>query len=106
MSKKRTPREQSDKENNVLEFGNQDTEKKYDLSRLKVPDDHYVVRHFGTVKLANGQDMEDPTSSRLQVYDKQTFNALSHQKVKDGTQSKSQFESLGINVQVLHDPAK
>lgn len=86
------------------EFGNKDTDQKYDLSKLTIPDDHYVVRHFMNITLANGQQVEDPTTTRLQVYDKETFDNLSKQKVKDGKQIGSQFENLGINVHVLHDP--
>jgi hypothetical protein len=87
-------------------FGNQDKEKKYDLSKLKVPEDHYVVRHFSSVELANGQKMEDPSTNRFQVYDKETFENLSRQPIKDGKQVASQFNSLGLNVDILHDPTK
>lgn len=114
MSKKLTPKQQSSQgqeteqeqtpKGNSLEFGNLDTDQKHSITKLKVPANHYVVRHFGTVKLANGQDMEDPTSSRLQVYDIRTFDAMSKQSTKDGKQQLSQFEKLGLNVDVLHDP--
>jgi hypothetical protein len=93
-----------EKKGKGLQFGNQDKEKKYDLSRLNIPDGHVVVRHFGTVKLANGQEMEDPTTNRLQVYDEATYDALNKQGVKDGKQTPSQFEVLGMNVDVLHLP--
>lgn len=87
-------------------FGNQDKDKKYDISGLKVPEDHYVVRHFNTVTLQNGQSMEDPTSSRFQVYDAETFNNYNTQHVKDGKQLPSTFQQLGLNVDVLHNPEK
>lgn len=95
------------KKGSGLQFGNLDKEKKHDLSKLKVPAGHVVVRHFNHVDLANGQKMEDPTTNRLQVYDVATFDNLSKQKTsKEGTQLASQFELLGLNTQVLHDPRK
>jgi hypothetical protein len=90
----------------ALEFGNCDSAKKYSLKHLKVPANHYVVRHFGTVALASGQTMEDPTTNRFQVYDVQTFNKLREQPIKKDIQQKSQFEELGLNVDILHDPTK
>jgi hypothetical protein len=89
-----------------IQFGNLDEEKKYDISKLKVPAGHYVVRHYSFVELQNGQKMEDPSSTRLQVYDQRTFKAMSEQTVKKGEQKISQFENLGYNVHVLHDPTK
>lgn len=86
-----------------LQFGNKDKDKKYDLSGIKVPADHVVVRHFSSVVLANGSEMEDPTSNRFQVYDRETFDALNAQPTKGGKQQKSQFQELGLNVDVLHD---
>ncbi len=110
MSKKTTPSPKSQPQENQssekVSFGNQDKDKKYDLSKLNIPEGHYVVRHFSSVVLANGQKMEDPTTSRFQVYDKMTFENLSKQKVKDGKQVASQFEALGLNVDVLHNPTK
>lgn len=87
-------------------FGNQDKDKKHDISGLKVPKDHYVVRHFSTVALANGQSMEDPSTNRFQVYSQHDFKKLSEQSVKDGKQVASQFNVLGLNVDILHDPTK
>lgn len=49
--------------------------------------------------------MEDPTSSRFQVYDKQTFEDMNTQHVKAGKQLPSKFENLGLRVDVLHDPS-
>jgi hypothetical protein len=103
MARKKKPEDAAPKKS-ALPFGNQDKEQKHDISKLKVPADHYVVRHFNTVKLQNGQDMEDPTSSRLQVYDQETFDNMSRQGVKDGKQTPSKFAELGLNVHVLHDP--
>jgi hypothetical protein len=91
-------------EQTSFKFGNRDKDKKYDLSILKVPADCVVVRHFQMVALANGQQMEDPTTNRFQVYDKVTFDSMNSQNVKNGKQEQSQFEQLGINVDVLHMP--
>lgn len=91
-------------EDGVIEFGNKDKDKKYPLSKLKIPAGSVVVRHFNTVALANGQAMEDPTTNRFQVYDKVTFDNLSKMPEKDGKQQKSQFQELGLNVDVLHIP--
>jgi hypothetical protein len=89
-----------------MKYGNKDTEQKFDLSALNIPEDRFVVRHFSHVKLANGQDMEDPTTSRIQVYTKETFADLSRQPVVKGVQQKSKFEENGLNYEVLHDPTE
>lgn len=88
----------------TVKFGNQDTEQKYDLSALKIAEDKFVVRHFEFLTLANGEKMEDPSTSRFQVYDQRTFNDLNRQPVKDGKQMPSKFEDIGLNVDVLHNP--
>lgn len=90
----------------VLKFGNQDKNKKYDLSAMSIPANHFVVRHFGMIQLANGKFIEDESTSRIQVYDIETFNNLKAQTIDKGKQKISQFENLGLNVDVLHDPAE
>ena len=90
----------------VLKFGNQDKQKKYDLSALSIPENHFVVRHFGMIQLANGKFIEDESTSRIQVYDRETFKNLQAQTIDKGKQKISQFENLGLNVDVLHDPAE
>lgn len=87
-----------------IKFGNKDSEKKYDLSALNIPGDKYAVRHFEFLTLANGEKMEDPSTSRFQVYDQRTFNDLNRQIEKNGIQSPSKFQDCGLNVDVLHDP--
>lgn len=88
----------------TLQFGNKDTAQKYDLSKLKLSGDKYVVRHFGYVELGNGEKMEDPTTNRIQVYDKKTFNDMNRQPEVNGKQGKSKFQQIGLNVDVLHNP--
>lgn len=87
-----------------IKFGNKDIEKKYDLSALNIPSDKFAVRHFEFLTLANGEKMEDPSTSRFQVYDQRTFNDLNRQIVRNGVQAPSKFEDIGLNVDVLHDP--
>lgn len=87
-----------------LQFGNLDEEQKYDLSDIRISSNLYVVRHFGTVKLQNGTEIEDPSSSRIQVYDREDYVNLAEQKVKNGEQQKSKFEEMGYGTEVLHDP--
>lgn len=87
-----------------LKFGNQDKEKKYDLSRIKTDGTKVVVRHFGYVELGNGEKMEDPSTNRFQVYDKKTFNDMNRQPEVNGKQGKSKFQAIGLNVDVLHNP--
>lgn len=48
--------------------------------------------------------MEDPGSSRIQVYEKDVFNKLNEQGSKDGMQQQSVFEQQGLGVEILHDP--
>lgn len=88
----------------ALQFGNQDKAKKYDISKLNTNGDKYVVRHFGHVELGNGEKMEDPSSNRFQVYDKKTFNDMNRQPEVNGKQSKSKFQAIGLNIDVLHNP--
>jgi len=88
----------------TIKFGNKDSEQKYDLSALNIPADKYAVRHFEFLTLANGEKMEDPSTSRFQVYDQRTFNDLNRQIEKNGVQSPSKFQDCGLNVDVLHDP--
>ena len=90
----------------TLQFGNKDTAQKYDLSKLKLSGDKYVVRHFGYVELGNGEKMQDPTTNRIQVYDKKTFNDMNRQPEVNGKQGKSKFQQIGLNVDVLHNPAE
>lgn len=88
----------------LIKFGNKDSEKKYDLSALNIPGDKFAVRHFEFLTLANGEKMEDPSTSRFQVYDQRTFNDLNRQIEKNGVQLPSKFQDSGLNVDVLHDP--
>lgn len=87
-----------------LQFGNQDKQQKYDISKLNTKGDKYVVRHFGFVELGNGEKMEDPSSNRFQVYDKKTFNDMNRQPEVNGKQGKSKFQQIGLNLHVLHNP--
>lgn len=93
-----------------MQFGNQDTEQKHDISNIKkIAEDRYVVRHFRTGKYADGTEFEDPTTSRIQIYDKTAFENLSslgQKRQADGSmkQTPSQFQEAGLNVHVLHDP--
>lgn len=88
----------------TLKHGNKHHSKKHDLSGLNIHDDHYVVRHFSTFNSPSGVPMEDPGSSRIQIYDKETFKNLSKQGKKDGKQIPSVFEEQGLGVDVLHEP--
>lgn len=89
-----------------LKYGNQDIDQDHDLSVLRVnKDDVYVVRHFNTVTTAKGRQVEDPDSSRYQVYDKDVFENYSKQgKDSQGNQQNSIFEQQGLNFEVLHKP--
>lgn len=92
-----------------MQFGNKDTDQKHDLSKIKnIQPSKYVVRHFNHVSLANGDKMEDPTTSRIQIYDKETFekiNAMRERNIHGKTiQVPSMFQEAGLNVDVLHDP--
>jgi hypothetical protein len=88
-----------------VQHGNNDTGKEYDLTEMRVRSDQYVVRHFSTFQSPSGVEMEDPGSSRLQVYDKVDFERLNKQgKSKDGKQTPSVFEQMGLGVDILHEP--
>lgn len=88
-----------------LKHGNKDSDKEYDLTDMRVKPDQYVVRHFNTITTGKGNEIEDPDSGRLQVYDKEDFERLTKQnKSKDGSQQPSHFESLGMGIDILHEP--
>lgn len=84
-------------------FGNQDKEKKYDLSGLNIPADSVVVRHFSTISLMDGTPFEDPSTNRFQVYDQKTWQDLTTQRTdRNGKQMKSKLEEISATYQVLH----
>lgn len=88
-----------------LKHGNKDADKEHDLTDMRVRPDQYVVRHFSTFASPTGVEMEDPGSSRLQVYDKEDFDRLNKQnKSKDGKQEPSHFENMGLGIDILHEP--
>lgn len=94
-----------------MQYGNKDIEKKHDLSKIKgLRADRFIVRHFNHISLGDGQKIEDPTTSRIQVYDQQTFEAMSrmgeHYVNGKQVQTQSQFQQAGLNVDVLHDPTE
>jgi hypothetical protein len=89
----------------ALKFGNQDKKKQHDLSELKIRPDHVVVRHFSVFNSPGGAEMEDPASSRIQVYEQEVYDRMTSQKKdKVSGQTLSEFERQGLGVQVLHKP--
>lgn len=90
-----------------LKYGNRDHDQKYDLSGMRVRKDNvYVVRHYNIITTPGGAQIEDPASSRFQVYDKDVYDNLNKQVKGFGDhQQQSAFESQGLNVEVLHEPA-
>lgn len=92
-------------------FGNRDTDKKIDLSKLKGEwQKHYVVRHFNTITMGNGEVREDDTTGRIQVYDVNAFNSLNESltevdhRTGNEKQIPSQFAQAGLLLDILHDP--
>lgn len=96
---------------NTLIFGNRDTEQKIDLSGLRPGwEKNYIVRHYNTITMGNGEEREDDTTGRIQVYDVNTFNSLNEPSIErnpktgEERQIPSQFAQAGLLLDILHDP--